>query len=116
MPSDITFEICTSPTSRDDQFSDASGPFIKAESVSGMHFLTDREDDDQGEQGGDQGDHLLKSETSDGEPEVRKQVGWSRCSVSGSTPSSRKKKFRSFASKLCPVKGRSMPRKLRPRI
>ncbi|XP_051153794.1 protein tramtrack, beta isoform-like isoform X4 [Leptopilina boulardi] len=78
LPSDITFEICTSPTSRDDQFSDASGPFIKAESVSGMHFLTDREDDDQGEQGGDQGDHLSKSETSDGEPEVRKQRRISR--------------------------------------
>ncbi|XP_043469827.1 protein tramtrack, beta isoform-like isoform X4 [Leptopilina heterotoma] len=80
LPSDITFEICSSPSSRDDQFSDAGEPFIKTESVGGMHFLTDREDEEQGEQieQGDHGELLSKSETSDGEPEVRKQRRISR--------------------------------------
>lgn len=92
LPRDITFEICTSsspsppaPTSStsssathgvaEDTFSaeDTDNTFIKAErEVSGVHFLTDREED--------RADDLLlpKTETGENEPEVRKQVGCSR--------------------------------------
>ncbi|KAG7209311.1 hypothetical protein KM043_015422 [Ampulex compressa] len=84
LPSDITFEICTSsssssppppqpaPTatrSSEESFSETtSGPYIKAERVvSGVHFLTDREED--------RGELLLpKSESGESEPEVRKQL------------------------------------------
>ncbi|XP_034948157.1 protein tramtrack, alpha isoform isoform X1 [Chelonus insularis] len=100
LPSDITFEICTLPTCREDTSTDTSngpgvisdgggdeggddgggengagvepstnGSFIKAERmVSGIHFLTDQEDD--------RSPDLLvpKSEASDTEPEVRKQL------------------------------------------
>ncbi|XP_015608672.1 protein tramtrack, beta isoform isoform X4 [Cephus cinctus] len=94
LPSDITFEICTTPPVRE-VFSDtgggeagdggeggdegdegeeggggggAGGTFAKTESlVSGMHFLTDREEE--------RADLLLpKSESGDTEPEVRKQL------------------------------------------
>ncbi|KZC10689.1 hypothetical protein WN55_00441 [Dufourea novaeangliae] len=93
LPTDITFEICTSSSSSspppppltttkstttttggEDSFNEdnsgGGGTFIKSERVvSGMHFLTDREED--------RGDLLLpKSESGDTEPEVRKQVGW----------------------------------------
>ncbi|XP_050471628.1 protein tramtrack, beta isoform isoform X3 [Bombus huntii] len=87
LPSDITFEICTSSSSSspppppsaplttatrsgDDSFSEGNtgSTYIKSERVvSGMHFLTDREED--------RGDLLLpKSESGEAEPEVRKQV------------------------------------------
>ncbi|XP_033339054.1 zinc finger and BTB domain-containing protein ttk isoform X3 [Megalopta genalis] len=82
LPTDITFEICTSSSSSspppatttpartaEDSFNeDTGGTFIKSERVvSGMHFLTDREED--------RGDLLLpKSESGEAEPEVRKQV------------------------------------------
>lgn len=90
LPSDITFEICTSSSSSspppppsapsttatrsgEDSFSEGNtgSTYIKSERVvSGMHFLTDREED--------RGDLLLpKSESGEAEPEVRKQVGWS---------------------------------------
>ncbi|XP_048509234.1 protein tramtrack, beta isoform isoform X3 [Athalia rosae] len=43
LPSDITFEICTSPANR--EFADTGGAFVKAERiVSGVHFLTDQEE------------------------------------------------------------------------
>lgn len=91
LPSDITFEICSSssPSSpvpassasssatrggTEEAFTEGtSGGFIKTERmVSGVHFLTDREED--------RTDHLLlpKSEAGESEPEVRKQVGCSR--------------------------------------
>ncbi|XP_076674701.1 zinc finger and BTB domain-containing protein ttk isoform X2 [Andrena cerasifolii] len=85
LPTDITFEICTSSSSSSppppstpaatrsgkESFSEGnngSGAFIKSERVvSGMHFLTDREED--------RGDLLLpKSESGEAEPEVRKQL------------------------------------------
>lgn len=45
--------------------------------MSGMHFLTDREEE--------RGDLLLpKSESGEGEPEVRKQVGWPAAFDTGS--------------------------------
>ncbi|XP_032667654.1 protein tramtrack, beta isoform isoform X4 [Odontomachus brunneus] len=91
LPSGITFEICTSssPSSpapvtsisssisssvthsvAEDTFgADDSGAFIKTERVvSGVHFLTDREED--------RAEHLLlpKTEVGENEPEVRKQV------------------------------------------
>ncbi|XP_025163333.1 protein tramtrack, beta isoform isoform X4 [Harpegnathos saltator] len=86
LPSEITFEICSSssPSSpaatssaasatcvTEDTFNaeDTGGTFIKAERVvSGVHFLTDREED--------RTEHLLlpKTEAGEGEPEVRKQV------------------------------------------
>ncbi|XP_076755517.1 zinc finger and BTB domain-containing protein ttk isoform X3 [Xylocopa sonorina] len=94
LPSDITFEICTSSSSSspppppppppaptapttttstrgvDETFSegDGNGPYIKSERVvSGMHFLTDREEE--------RGELLLpKSESAEAEPEVKKQV------------------------------------------
>ncbi|XP_033357526.1 protein tramtrack, beta isoform isoform X3 [Bombus vosnesenskii] len=87
LPSDITFEICTSSSSSspppppsaplttatrsgEDPFSEGNtgSTYIKSERVvSGMHFLTDREED--------RGDLLLpKSESGEAEPEVRKQV------------------------------------------
>ncbi|XP_048260312.1 protein tramtrack, beta isoform isoform X3 [Bombus terrestris] len=87
LPSDITFEICTSSSSSspppppsaasttatrsgEDSFSEGNtgSTYIKSERVvSGMHFLTDREED--------RGDLLLpKSESGEAEPEVRKQV------------------------------------------
>lgn len=92
LPSDITFEICSSsspsspaaPTSStpssvthgggDDE---GTGAFIKAERVvSGVHFLTDRAEEDRT-------DLLLsKSEAGESEPEVRKQVGCPRCDFS----------------------------------
>lgn len=87
LPSDITFEIYTpsSPSSPapvssssslttthggEEAFED-TGTFIKSERmVSGVHFLTDREED--------RADLLLpKSEAGENEPEVRKQVGCS---------------------------------------
>ncbi|XP_024220308.1 longitudinals lacking protein, isoforms H/M/V isoform X2 [Bombus impatiens] len=87
LPSDITFEICTSSSSSspppppsapsttatrsgEDSFSEGNtgSTYIKSERVvSGMHFLTDREED--------RGDLLLpKSESGEAEPEVRKQL------------------------------------------
>ncbi|XP_076755513.1 zinc finger and BTB domain-containing protein ttk isoform X1 [Xylocopa sonorina] len=94
LPSDITFEICTSSSSSspppppppppaptapttttstrgvDETFSegDGNGPYIKSERVvSGMHFLTDREEE--------RGELLLpKSESAEAEPEVKKQL------------------------------------------
>ncbi|XP_025163332.1 protein tramtrack, beta isoform isoform X2 [Harpegnathos saltator] len=86
LPSEITFEICSSssPSSpaatssaasatcvTEDTFNaeDTGGTFIKAERVvSGVHFLTDREED--------RTEHLLlpKTEAGEGEPEVRKQL------------------------------------------
>ncbi|XP_076654246.1 zinc finger and BTB domain-containing protein ttk isoform X4 [Halictus rubicundus] len=83
LPTDITFEICTSSSSSspppptttpartgEDSFNEDNGSstFIKSERVvSGMHFLTDREED--------RADLLLpKSESGEAEPEVRKQV------------------------------------------
>ncbi|XP_076386522.1 zinc finger and BTB domain-containing protein ttk isoform X2 [Megachile rotundata] len=86
LPSDITFEICTSSSSSspppassttattrsgEDAFNETTNEgseFIKSERVvSGMHFLTDREED--------RGDLLLpKSESGEAEPEVRKQL------------------------------------------
>ncbi|XP_050577587.1 protein tramtrack, beta isoform isoform X3 [Bombus affinis] len=87
LPSDITFEICTSSSSSspppppsaasttatrsgEDSFCEGNtgSTYIKSERVvSGMHFLTDREED--------RGDLLLpKSESGEAEPEVRKQV------------------------------------------
>ncbi|XP_012284234.1 protein tramtrack, beta isoform isoform X2 [Orussus abietinus] len=66
LPSDITFEICNSPRSRED-FSETSEPVVKAERVvSGMHFLTDREED--------RTDLHPKSESGDSEPEIKKQL------------------------------------------
>ncbi|XP_077254823.1 uncharacterized protein LOC143893393 isoform X3 [Temnothorax americanus] len=87
LPSDITFEICnsSSPSSPAAPASSASssathggddegtvgagGVFIKTERVvSGVHFLTDRTDEDRT-------DLLLpKSEAGENEPEVRKQL------------------------------------------
>lgn len=91
LPSDITFEICSSsspsspaaPASStpssvthggDDE---GTGAFIKAERVvSGVHFLTDRAEEERA-------DLLLsKSEAGESEPEVRKQVGCPRCAFS----------------------------------
>lgn len=96
LPSDITFEICTSSSSssspppvasapmttttttmtmmtttrsEDENVSEsATGAYIKAERVvSGVHFLDDREEE--------RGELLLpKSESVDSEPEVRKQL------------------------------------------
>ncbi|XP_034188419.1 zinc finger and BTB domain-containing protein ttk isoform X2 [Osmia lignaria lignaria] len=85
LPSDITFEICTSSSSSspppassitattrsgEDAFNETNeaGEFIKSERVvSGMHFLTDREED--------RAELLLpKSESGEAEPEVRKQL------------------------------------------
>ncbi|XP_076654240.1 zinc finger and BTB domain-containing protein ttk isoform X1 [Halictus rubicundus] len=83
LPTDITFEICTSSSSSspppptttpartgEDSFNEDNGSstFIKSERVvSGMHFLTDREED--------RADLLLpKSESGEAEPEVRKQL------------------------------------------
>ncbi|XP_035719304.1 modifier of mdg4-like isoform X2 [Vespa mandarinia] len=95
LPSDITFEICTSSSSsssppplaatplttttttmtmtttrsEEDNVSESTtGAYIKAERVvSGVHFLTDREED--------RAELLLpKSESVDSEPEVRKQL------------------------------------------
>ncbi|XP_050577588.1 protein tramtrack, beta isoform isoform X4 [Bombus affinis] len=94
LPSDITFEICTSSSSSspppppsaasttatrsgEDSFCEGNtgSTYIKSERVvSGMHFLTDREED--------RGDLLLpKSESGEAEPEVRKQSasGAARC-------------------------------------
>jgi len=87
LPSDITFEICSSspsspaapPSSASssatrgggDEEDTAASTFIKAERVvSGVHFLSDRAEEDRA-------DLLLpKSETGESEPEqVRKQVG-----------------------------------------
>lgn len=87
LPNDITFEVCSSssPSSPAAPASSASssathggddkedigsvGTFIKTEKDSGVHFLTNRTEEDQT-------DLLLpKSEASDNEPEVRKQVG-----------------------------------------
>ncbi|KAL6258394.1 hypothetical protein P5V15_010352 [Pogonomyrmex californicus] len=87
LPSDITFEICSSsspsspaaPASStsssathggDDEGTGGATAFIKTERVvSGVHFLTDRTEEDRT-------DLLLpKSEASENEPEVRKQVG-----------------------------------------
>lgn len=85
LPSDITFEICSSssPSSPAAPASSASssathggddegtgaGTFIKTErGVSGVHFLTDRTEEDRT-------DLLLpKSEAGENEPEVRKQL------------------------------------------
>ncbi|XP_046427637.1 protein tramtrack, alpha isoform isoform X1 [Neodiprion virginianus] len=83
LPSDITFEICTSPASRDDaslyaetgvgagvgESSSSSSPFVKTERIaSGVHFLTDQEEDQRQ-------DLVGKSELSvETEPEVRKQL------------------------------------------
>lgn len=86
LPSDITFEICSSsspsspaaPASSasssathagDDESTGGAGAFIKTERVvSGVHFLTDRTEEDQT-------DLLLpKSEAGENEPEVRKQL------------------------------------------
>ncbi|XP_017887043.1 protein tramtrack, alpha isoform isoform X1 [Ceratina calcarata] len=89
LPSDITFEICTSSSSSsppppssapsaattridEETFNegnqDGNDAYIKSERVvSGMHFLTDREED--------RGDLLLpKSESGETEPEVKKQL------------------------------------------
>ncbi|XP_076232385.1 zinc finger and BTB domain-containing protein ttk isoform X2 [Calliopsis andreniformis] len=84
LPTDITFEICTSSSSSspppmstpaatrsgEDSFSEGNNgsTFIKSERVvGGMHFLTDREED--------RGDLLLpKTESGEAEPEVRKQL------------------------------------------
>ena len=77
LPSDITFEICTSPPNREETpFSETSGTFIKTERVvSGMHFLTDQEEE--------RADLLVpKSEGGENEPEVRKQVG---CNIAEQT-------------------------------
>ncbi|KAL0109219.1 hypothetical protein PUN28_014364 [Cardiocondyla obscurior] len=86
LPSDITFEICNSsppsspaaPTSSasssvthggDDEGTGTASSFIKTERVvSGVHFLTDRTEEERT-------DLLLpKSETNENEPEVRKQL------------------------------------------
>ncbi|XP_018052527.1 PREDICTED: protein tramtrack, alpha isoform-like isoform X1 [Atta colombica] len=86
LPNDITFEVCSSssPSSPAAPASSASssathggddkedissaGTFIKTEKDSGVHFLTNRTEEDQN-------DLLLpKSEASDNEPEVRKQL------------------------------------------
>ncbi|XP_025075554.1 protein tramtrack, beta isoform isoform X2 [Pogonomyrmex barbatus] len=86
LPSDITFEICSSsspsspaaPASStsssathggDDEGTGGATAFIKTERVvSGVHFLTDRTEEDRT-------DLLLpKSEASENEPEVRKQL------------------------------------------
>ncbi|KAL0109220.1 hypothetical protein PUN28_014364 [Cardiocondyla obscurior] len=93
LPSDITFEICNSsppsspaaPTSSasssvthggDDEGTGTASSFIKTERVvSGVHFLTDRTEEERT-------DLLLpKSETNENEPEVRKQSasGAARC-------------------------------------
>lgn len=92
LPSDITFEICSSssPSSPAAPASSASssathggddegtgaGTFIKTErGVSGVHFLTDRTEEDRT-------DLLLpKSEAGENEPEVRKQVGCLNCDL-----------------------------------
>ncbi|XP_060812856.1 longitudinals lacking protein, isoforms H/M/V isoform X2 [Bombus pascuorum] len=87
LPSDITFEVCTSSSSSspppppsassttatrsgEDSFNEGNtdSTYIKSEQVvSGMHFLTDREED--------QGDLLVpKSESGEAEPEVKKQL------------------------------------------
>ena len=87
LPNDITFEVCSSsspsspaaPASSasssathggdDKEDTGSAGTFIKTEKDSGVHFLTNRTEEDQT-------DLLLpKSEASDNEPEVRKQVG-----------------------------------------
>lgn len=89
LPNDITFEVCksSSPSSPaapvssasstvthgggegDDEGTGDTSAFIKAERVvSGVHFLTDRAEEDRP-------DLLLpKSEAGENEPEVRKQV------------------------------------------
>ncbi|XP_011883370.1 PREDICTED: protein tramtrack, alpha isoform isoform X1 [Vollenhovia emeryi] len=86
LPSDITFEVCSSsspsspaaPASSasssathggDDESTGGAGVFIKTERVvSGVHFLTDRAEEDRT-------DLLLpKSEAGENEPEVRKQL------------------------------------------
>lgn len=93
LPSDITFEICSSsspsspaaPASSasssathggDDESTGGAGAFVKTERiVSGVHFLTDRTEEDRT-------DLLLpKSEAGENEPEVRKQVGCLRCDL-----------------------------------
>lgn len=93
LPSDITFEICSSsspsspaaPASSasssathggDDEGTGSAGTFIKTESVvSGVHFLTDRTEEDRT-------DLLLpKSEAGENEPEVRKQVCCFQCDL-----------------------------------
>ncbi|XP_063973142.1 protein tramtrack, alpha isoform-like isoform X4 [Diachasmimorpha longicaudata] len=93
LPADITFELCESPQAREDSIPELNLPnnggspdcegsvdgtnedsrpgdtnrYIKTERISGIHFLTDQEDDERVE--------LLvrKSEASDTEPEVKKQ-------------------------------------------
>ncbi|XP_011060574.1 PREDICTED: protein tramtrack, alpha isoform-like isoform X1 [Acromyrmex echinatior] len=86
LPNDITFEVCSSsspsspaaPASSasssathggdDKEDTGSAGTFIKTEKDSGVHFLTNRTEEDQT-------DLLLpKSEASDNEPEVRKQL------------------------------------------
>uniref|UniRef100_A0A0C9QHU2 Ttk_4 protein n=1 Tax=Fopius arisanus TaxID=64838 RepID=A0A0C9QHU2_9HYME len=94
LPAEITFELCESPQTRDDSIPESMQPnngevpdsesvdggnedsrpgdtnrYIKAERISGIHFLTDQDEDERVE--------LLvpKSEASDTEPEVKKQVG-----------------------------------------
>jgi len=92
LPSDITFEICSSsspsspaaPASSvssathggDDEGTGGTDAFIKTERiVSGVHFLTDRTEEDRT-------DLLLpKSEAGENEPEVRKQVGYLHCDL-----------------------------------
>ncbi|KAK9304962.1 hypothetical protein QLX08_003888 [Tetragonisca angustula] len=76
LPSDITFEICTSSSSSSPPSTTAmkseghttESKYVKSEQVvSGMHFLTDRAED--------RGGLLLpKSESGETEPEIRKQV------------------------------------------
>ncbi|KYN02667.1 Protein tramtrack, alpha isoform [Cyphomyrmex costatus] len=86
---DITFEVCSSSSSPpspaapassasssaahggdDKEDTGSTDTFIKTEKVSGVHFLTNRTEEDQ-----DQTDLLLpKSEVSENEPEVRKQL------------------------------------------
>lgn len=74
LPSDITFEICTSPIGRSHEDTSttlsetSAGNFVKSERVvGGMHFLSEQEED--------RAELLVpKSEAGDNEPEVRKQV------------------------------------------
>jgi len=91
LPSDITFEICSSSPSSpaapassvssathggDDEGTGGTDTFVKTERiVSGVHFLTDRTEEDRT-------DLLLpKSEAGENEPEVRKQVGYLQCDL-----------------------------------
>ncbi|XP_015126871.1 protein tramtrack, alpha isoform isoform X2 [Diachasma alloeum] len=94
LPADITFELCESPQTREESLPELTQPnngespdcdisvdganedsrpgdttrYIKTERISGIHFLTDQEEDERVE--------LLvpKSDASDTEPEVKKQL------------------------------------------